>query len=610
MARVTGKRIRKKKRIYIGTLIVILLAAAGIGLSDLSSSLPDINRIIRLAADKFLRPSADIQSAEPVLRGTVFDRNLRELAVSYQMYSLYVRPAEITNIQGLLPALKELTDKSDRELHELLNGSRKLIEVAANLEYEEVARFLEQPTDGILVQPVEERYYPQHETGGGLVGYMEDGLGLTGMEGSLDPFLQQGAFRPESLAEIDFGGDGVLGKSRVDAVLTIDLDIQQKTEDRLEAYLLKSGTARGAALVMDARNGELLAWAEKPCFDPNYYWHSGQEPDNSPFRLALLPGVYGPLLSKAAAVFHQGEIGEPLLPETVAAPDYGLAGGQIESFSEMVGLYDEYHILLPNDGSAPLNSGSCSGRAAGVLQLTAAAAAVINGGVKVIPHMLDGIYDYERDQTYGRREEDSSAEKRIFSPSMGIRLRRNLLHLSEENYEGASVSLSSAVNSCKQGNFNNYVIQDLLISAIPAKSPSLLLVMVSRQDELFPRLEEKNRDSTDLVGEVKQFMTALLEDAQGGVAANKPPVLDPVHYKQFLINRSTDIQPAVAAKSTRAVMPELRGLSLRKGLQRLDQYDMAVRIGPGGGRIIGQMPSAGLPLQDVDECVLSLESNI
>ncbi len=56
-------------------------------------------------------------------------------------------------------------------------------------------------------------------------------------------------------------------------------------------------------------------------------------------------------------------------------------------------------------------------------------------------------------------------------------------------------------------------------------------------------------------------------------------------------------------------MPEVTGLSLRKGLQRISSFNLKVKI-KGSGRIVAQNPASGEPLADAGDCTLTLESRI
>lgn len=65
-----------------------------------------------------------------------------------------------------------------------------------------------------------------------------------------------------------------------------------------------------------------------------------------------------------------------------------------------------------------------------------------------------------------------------------------------------------------------------------------------------------------------------------------------------------DAQISLSARANRRQMPDLHGVSLRKALQVLNQYDLKVRI-QGVGRVVEQQPAAGTTLNG-EECVLTL----
>src|SRR5207253_7469346 len=84
-------------------------------------------------------------------------------------------------------------------------------------------------------------------------------------------------------------------KSGQDLVTTIDLDLQQAAEEQLQ----KSVTKRGVIIAMDPNNGEILAMASYPTFDPNLF---SQRITTKPGRAeytALLNDPQKPLLNRA-----------------------------------------------------------------------------------------------------------------------------------------------------------------------------------------------------------------------------------------------------------------------------------------------------------------------
>lgn len=54
-------------------------------------------------------------------------------------------------------------------------------------------------------------------------------------------------------------------------------------------------------------------------------------------------------------------------------------------------------------------------------------------------------------------------------------------------------------------------------------------------------------------------------------------------------------------------MPQMRGMSLRKGLQQLGPLNVKVRVN-GTGQIVAQYPPAGQPLAGIDECIITLKT--
>jgi len=313
MVRVTKKRKRSTRRLYGLFFLVFLSAAAGVGLYKLSPSLLDIGRNFRHVADKILEQSADIASAEPVLRGTVFDRNLKELAVSYRLYSLYVRPAEITDAQDVVRILADITGQNQDDLNVRLNEAKSIIIVAEHLEQAQVDMIKNAQLPGLYIKPVEERFYPEHETAASLVGFTGKGIGLSGVEGIFDTLLQDGEFRTETVSGIDFREEQVLGRAKLDVVLTVDLAMQKRIEQQLKEFLDINQVSRGIVLLMDPTSGAIMAWASQPSFNPNYYWRVEDAQRKSLFEENLDSDLLRRLRVRIAAIRKNGDSGDFLL---------------------------------------------------------------------------------------------------------------------------------------------------------------------------------------------------------------------------------------------------------------------------------------------------------
>ena len=619
MARVTKKRKKSTRRLYGLFFLFFLSAAAGVGLYKLSPSLLDIGRNFRQAADKILEQSADIASAEPVLRGTVFDRNLKELAVSYRLYSLYVRPAEITDTQDVVRILSDITGQDQAHLNALLNEAKNIINVAEHLEQGQVDMIKNAQLPGLYVKPVEERFYPEHETAASLVGFTGKGIGLSGVEGIFDTLLQDGEFRTETFSGIDFREEQVLGRAKLDVVLTVDLEMQKRIEKKLKEFLDVNQVSRGIVLLMDPTNGAVLTWASQPSFNPNYYWRIEQTQRKSLFEENLDPDLLRRLRVRIAAIRKNGESGDFLLPETVAMEDYGLKTGEIEKLGAILDRNKNVKCLLPSCGSKPASFDSTHEQvkddAVSPVEWAKTVSSMVNGGWVVSPYILDAVYNHGRDKVYASSVHNIDKE-RVFSPSMGIRVRHDLA-TSFSGDDGNMILQADSIKRVKiKESKSEHLIQETLLGAIPAKSPKILLLMVTQQDNLYPFPRKSHSDELSIKAFGKQLLTSIYneeqkrESDQQAIALNIPKGPDSANYNQFLISSRIDYQERSGRGAGRVeVMPQLVGLSLRKGLQRVNEYHLQVKI-QGSGQIVSQVPGPGEPLQGVGECVLTLASEI
>lgn len=608
MARVTRKRKQKARRLYGLVFSIFLSAAAGVGLYQLSPSLLDIGRIFRHAADKILEQSADTASAEPVLRGTVFDRNLQELAVSYQLYSLYARPSEVTDYQEVARIIADVTGHEQKGIFAQLNQTKSIVNLAEHLEQSQVDLIKNARLNGIYVKPVEERFYPEHEIAANLVGFTGKGIGLAGIEGEYDSLLQEGEFLTGTLTEIDFGKNKVLGRAKVDVILSIDLQLQKQLEKQLKNFIEERHASKGIALIMDPKSGAILSLAKQPTFNPNYYWQTDDIGSDDVLSGTIDHELLEQLKAQVVLRLKSGETSELFLPQTVAASDYGVGQDATHIFNTMLNITETVKSAYPKHTIVTQDNDNIS-----IFDFSAKLASLMNGGWEVKPYLLNAVYDHERKQVFERYSSESGRE-RIFSPTMGIRIRHDIFSSSVGKEKNMIVHTDQVRKIRVKGEQSNYVIQEGFVGAMPAKSPELLLFMVTQQDELGPFPDTHKRVSLtgfgkDLLGE----MYASVEkssDPGHYVASAIPNKANQSNYTQFLISNRINYQEKGICGADRVkVMPQLVGLSLRKGLQRLNEYDLQVKI-QGSGQIVSQLPAPGEPLQGIGECVLTLDPEI
>jgi cell division protein FtsI/penicillin-binding protein 2 len=153
-----------------------------------------------------------------------------------------------------------------------------------------------------------QRSYPEGSLASNIIGFVNrDGLGFFGIEGKYDTLLAGNPVQvliptdPNKAFEIPHVPDGTT------LVLTINRDLQAATEQILDDALVTYGAERGTIVIMDPRNGELLAMAVTPRMDLNQFWNYDAIYKNvSDFNPAISnpyePGSVLKILTMAAAL--------------------------------------------------------------------------------------------------------------------------------------------------------------------------------------------------------------------------------------------------------------------------------------------------------------------
>jgi len=158
------------------------------------------------------------------------------------------------------------------------------------------------------------------------------------------------------------------------------------------------------------------------------------------------------------------------------------------------------------------------------------------------------------------------------------------------------------------GNMSRYVQQQLFVGMIPRKKPEMLLVMALEQGTIAP--EQKKQTKVNLLEVGRPLLSKLYAQSQEEQVVEHPLDKKPANFARFLISRRVEYTPSSGdICSDSSAMPHVVGMSLRKGLQRLNQHNLRITI-QGSGQIVAQSPLQGERLNSVEVCQLTLDSNI
>lgn len=251
-------------------------------------------------------------------RGTIFDRNGIAVVSNRLSFDAALIYQELGNRAKLARILKEVLGMSGKDIVEALEKARSKapyapVTIVQDVDKEDAIRLEEASFDtrGLVVETRSKRDYRYKKEGSHIFGYlgevteeeldnlkgygyrMRDLVGRDGVELYYDKYLK--GTTGGTQVEVDNKGrqTRVLGLKEPsggkDIYLTVDIAIQSACDKLL-------GERRGAIIAMDPRNGEILALASHPAFDPNIF----VKPDTSAERARLLTDNTGRPLSNRA----------------------------------------------------------------------------------------------------------------------------------------------------------------------------------------------------------------------------------------------------------------------------------------------------------------------
>ena len=321
-------------------------------------------------------------------RGVLYDRNLRELAMTVQVDSIFAVPSEMDDKQAAAHALAAIvhtdpndTQNTEEQIAARLAAGRNFAWVARRVTPEVAAKVKALPLKGIYFQKEFQRFYPDNEIAAQVLGYVGiDDTGLGGLEQKFEPQLHGVPGRMYTAMD---ARRHVLGSTESEPqpgrnlVLTIDENIQFMAEQALDHAMARTQAANGTVVVQDVHTGEILALAIRPTFNPNDFRHTTPELlRNHAVSDVYEPGSVFKLVTYSAA-----------LEQHVTAPDdmIDCLGGKITLAGRVIhDNQGEHYGLIPVHQALEVSSD----------------VAAVKLALKVGP---ERFYQYVRDFGFGSR---------------------------------------------------------------------------------------------------------------------------------------------------------------------------------------------------------------
>ena len=257
-------------------LVWAMMMAAGMGiLTNLYrlqvTQAPMLQERARQQQMVYLRPF--------VPRRPIVDRNGNMLAVDRPVYTLYAHP-KLFKISPpeMASRLAPILGKSPTDLEKRFSQKQSGIRISYALPEEVADQIARLQENGLELIQQYSRLYPQQDLAADVVGYVNvDHRGQAGVEYSQENLLERdvrtlrlsragnGALMPDHIPE------GFLHFDELRLQLTLDSRLQRAARFALKQKMDQFGAERGTVIVMDARDGALLALASEPTYNPNQY---------------------------------------------------------------------------------------------------------------------------------------------------------------------------------------------------------------------------------------------------------------------------------------------------------------------------------------------------
>lgn len=405
----------------------------------------------------------------PGLRGSILDRNGRELVGSEVGASIYATPYQIKDAQAESEAVAKAIDADQSDVLEAITQPGGFSYIQRKVDLVRAGRVEELGLEGIGQHPDTLRTRPQGDLAAQVIGAVSaEGEGLTGIENAQEEVLR--GVNGEQRMIKDALGDPI----RMDTVrdprdgepiqLTIDAAVQDRAERALAAVADEHDPANASAIVMDARNSEILAMANWPPVDldnleeaspeglrnvgTSYNFEPGSTFKAFTVAAALETGTVTPTstftLAPTLQIYDRTieeshprgtvtlDVGDILAQSSnVGSATIGLAMGG-KKFSRWINRFgfgrptgieypdEESGIVLPYEEYSGVSMGNLplgQGIAVTPIQMVAGYGALANDGILSQPRLIQRIGDEELTGKPGRR---------IVSPEVAAQVREML----------------------------------------------------------------------------------------------------------------------------------------------------------------------------------------
>ncbi len=615
---------------------------------------------------EFLAKEAERQHQRVVqltpARGTIYDRNHAELAVSIEMDSCYADPRSIENLDETVAKLAPVIGMDREGLKKKLQGSKNFVWLQRRIAPEQTARIKELELAGIAFVKETKRFYPNSETASHVIGFTGmDPEGLEGIERKYDTTIlgTAGYLVTERDAlgrDISLKGNLVKGASNGhNIILTIDRNIQHIAERELAKVVSESQAKGGVALVMEPATGKVLAMANYPAFNPNAFQkYATQQLRNRAISDSYEPGSTFKVFLVAAAleerVIRAGDsfncemgsyhVGDRTIHDThsygqlsvadilkyssnIGAAKIGsqLGADRLHGYLKTFGFGDRSAIDLPGEASGNLRNRNQwygvdlatisfgQGVTATALQVTTAVSAIANGGDLMKPYLVDKITD---DQGGVIRQIAPQVRAKVVSTATAQAVAKMMEGVTIQGGTGMNAAIDGYRVAGKTGTSQKvdpltrtYSVDKRVASFVgfvPVQNPKMTILVLVDEPKTSPYGGVVAAPAFRAIAEQSlRYLNVPFEVT----SKDRPKVIEVKAPVPKVVAEELVADGGEVAVEGTMRMPDFRRFSMRQVLQTMEKQGVNVRI-IGSGRVIEQNPPPGKMITPADQVWVKL----
>ncbi len=523
----------------------------------------------------------------PLYRGIILDRTGAIFAVSQKTISALARPSKLPQADDWAPRVSEILCLDPHAVTKLLSEEQDVICLKDGISVEQGLKLKDMRLKGIEIQEKYKRVYPCGPLASPVLGFVDQGgMGLEGIEYTYDNLLSH-----TNMPRIHAGGQ--------EFTLTLEKNIQASAEKELGRQLKRLKADKGCLVIMSVENGEILALASKPSWDPERFWelpatnitnYSLQDNVdlmvlapllNRMFEQSKLPKSKIRSLDKKARKWEWETLGKGLV---LWSPWAEQELKDLISYDDMsrdlwgLGFGQPTGIDLPGEGQGSLSSVLPSslncflrrGITASPIQILRAFSALINGNILVTPHVaLQSPNEFLTSES--SIKDQRQAKIPWLTEELILRSRKNL------EVRGGPSLASIRWNEQSEQISTQFPAQVTALGFWPDKSPKVSYIVLLDGVKIDPRERRGTLGRALIVA--KQAAQIPLKDKWRTV-------------------KSQETQKELSR------MPNLKGKSVRQALDILQSIGISTKL-KGVGTVIAQKPRSGIPLKGVKVCSIT-----